>query len=58
MAQSEAMSKPKTGTRAVAPAQLPANQREYKVNHGGVNYAPPPLTALQKVGLEIEGKGF
>lgn len=40
------------------PQVRPAGERAFRTNHGGVNHGPPPLTVLQRVGLEIEGKGF
>lgn len=59
VAQSEAMTGSKKRGNTQATAAKPATtERVFRTNHGGVNHGPPPLTALQKVGLEIEGKGF
>lgn len=35
-------------------AQPPPSQREFRPNHGGINYGPPPLAELSKLGFEIE----
>lgn len=34
--------------------QLPPAQREFRQNHGGVNFGPPPMAELSKLGFEME----
>lgn len=36
------------------PAQPPPAQREFRPNHGGVNFGPPPVAELSKMGFEVE----
>lgn len=48
----EAMT-PKRRSKGQRPQPPPA-QREFRQNHGGVNFGPPPLAELSKLGFEVE----
>lgn len=50
----EAMSGGKRRGKGQRPTQPPPTQREFRPNHGGVNFGPPPMAELAKLGFEME----
>jgi hypothetical protein len=50
----EAMSGSKRQGKGNRRPQSSPAQREFRPNHGGVNFGPPPLAELSKLGFEVE----